>query len=232
MVVARRTRTRISEEYRIAAGRILRALHETSSPDGARNILMVTSARPGEGKSFTAINLAGSIAQNGPDQVLLVDVDSKIKPLSDKLGLGNASGFLDFVANPALRLDDLVRRSAISNLTILPIGKHDNGSAPQNDEAVSIRPIVPALMRISRRFPRHLIVLDTPPCLSTSDPHTMAPHVTEIVMVVEAERTQKAELEAAIDLVRVCPNITLLLNKVRMTTSHTFGAYDYFGSYT
>ena len=50
-------------------------------------------------------------------------------------------------------------------------------------------------------------------------------------MVVEAERTQKAEVEAAIDLVRVCPNITLLLNKVRMTTSHTFGAYDYFGAY-
>ena len=231
MVVARRTRTRISEEYRIAAGRILRALHEAPGLEGARNVLMVTSARPGEGKSFTALNLAGSIAQNGPDQVLLVDVDSKARPLSDQLGLGDASGFLDMVADPALRVDDLVRRSAIPNLAILPVGNRGNGPVPHNDEAVSIRPIIPAILRISRRFPRHLIVLDTPPCLSTSDPHAIAPHVAEIVMVVEAERTQKAEVEAAIDLVRVCPNITLLLNKVRMTTSHTFGAYDYFGAY-
>ena len=231
MVVARRTRTRISEEYRIAAGRILRALHEAPGSEGARNVLMVTSARPGEGKSFTALNLAGSIAQNGPDQVLLVDVDSKARPLSDQLGLGDASGFLDAVADPALRLDDLVRRSAIPNLAILPVGNRDTGPVSHNDAAVSIRPIIPAIQRISRRFPRHLIVLDTPPCLSTSDPHAIAPHVAEIVMVVEAERTQKAEVEAAIDLVRVCPNITLLLNKVRMTTSHTFGAYDYFGAY-
>ena len=51
-------------------------------------------------------------------------------------------------------------------------------------------------------------------------------------MVIEAERTQRSEVEAALDLVRVCPTITMLLNKVRLTTSHTFGAYDYYGSYT
>jgi len=51
-------------------------------------------------------------------------------------------------------------------------------------------------------------------------------------MVVEAERTQRNEVEAAIDLVKLCPKITLLLNKIQTTSSNTFGAYDYYGSYS
>ena len=232
MVVARTTRTRISEEYRIAIGRILRVLHETSDVQGARNVLMVTSARPGEGKSFSALNLAGSIAQNGTDAVLLVDVDPKVKPLSDQLGLGDAPGFLDLVSDPSLRPEDLLRVTAIPNLAVMPVGTRLGGAAQTAGGTASMRPIIPTVTRLARRFPRHLIMLDAPPCLSTSDPHTLAPHVGQVVVVVEAERTQRTEVEAAIDLVRVCPSITLLLNKVRMTTSHTFGAYDYFGSYT
>jgi protein-tyrosine kinase len=232
MVVARTTRTRISEEYRIAIGRILRILHETTNVPAARNVLMVTSARPGEGKSFTALNLAGSIAQNGTDAVLLVDVDPKVKPLSDMLGLGETPGFLDLVSDPSLRPEDLLRVTAIPNLAVMPVGTRLGGAAQTIGGTASMRPIIPTITRLARRFPKHLIMLDAPPCLSTSDPHTLAPHVGQVVLVVEAERTQRSEVEAAVDLVRVCPSITLLLNKVRMTTSHTFGAYDYFGSYT
>jgi protein-tyrosine kinase len=232
MVVARTTRTRISEEYRIAIGRILRSLHEASDVQGARNVLMVTSARPGEGKSFTALNLAGSIAQNGTDAVLLIDVDPKVRPLSDQLGLGEAQGFLDLVSDPSLRPEDLLRVTAIPNLAIMPVGTRLGGAAQTVGGTASTRPIIPTITRLARRFPKHLIMLDAPPCLSTSDPHTLAPHVGQVVLVVEAERTQRSEVEAAVELVRVCPTITMLLNKVRMTTSHTFGAYDYFGSYT
>ena len=232
MVVARTTRTRISEEYRIVIGRILRVLQETTDTQGARNVLMITSARPGEGKSFTALNLAGSIAQNGTEAVLLVDVDPKVRPLSDQLGLGDAPGFLDLVADPSLRPEDLLRVTAISNLAIMPVGTRLGGAAQTAGGTASMRPIIPTITRLARRFPKHLIMLDAPPCLSTSDPHTLAAHVGQVVLVVEAERTQRSEVEAAVDLVRVCPSITMLLNKVRMTTSHTFGAYDYFGSYT
>ena len=232
MVVARTTRTRISEEYRIAIGRILRVLHETADGPGTHNVVMVTSARPGEGKSFSALNLAGSIAQNGTDAVLLVDVDPKVKPLSDQLGLGEERGFLDLVADPSLRPEDMLRVTAIPNLAVMPVGTRLGGAAQTATGTASMRPIIPTVARLARRFPKHLIMLDAPPCLSTSDPHTLAPHVGQVVLVVEAERTQRSEVEAAVDLVRVCPSITLLLNKVRMTTSHTFGAYDYFGSYT
>ena len=232
MVVARTSRTRISEEYRIAIGRILRVLHESGNKSGVGNLIMVTSARPGEGKTFSALNLAGSIAQNGTESVLLVDMDPKLRPLSSQLGLGEARGFLDLVSEPSLRPEDLLRPTAIPNLAIMPIGTRVGGAGQTVSGVATMRPIIPTLARLARRFPKHLVMLDAPPCLSTSDPHTMAAHVGQVVLVVEAERTQRVEVEAALDLVRSCPSVTLLLNKVRLTTSHTFGAYDYFGSYT
>ncbi len=240
LVVARTKRTRASEEYRIVIGRILRALHEEPDAQAPRNVaasnvLLVTSARPGEGKSFTALNLAGSIAQNTGESVLLVDVDPKIRPITDQLGLGESLGFLDLIARPSLSLEELVRPTVLPNLSILPLGSRvesqADGSAAR-EEGAGLRPITPVIHLLAERFPKSLIMLDAPPCLSTSDPHTLAAHVGQVVMVVEAERTQRSEVEAALELVRVCPTITMLLNKVRLTTSHTFGAYDYFGSYT
>ncbi len=228
MVVARAARTRISEEYRIVIGRVLRALRDEAGGTALSNLVMVTSARPGEGKSFTALNLAGSIAQHSTEKVLLVDLDAKLRPISALLGVGDRLGFHDMVADPTLRPEDVILNTAIANLTFLPVGSRSG----ELTDSTSVRPITPVITRLARRFPKHLVMLDAPPCLSTSDPHTVAPYVGQVVMVIEAERTQRSEVEAALDLVRVCPTITMLLNKVRLTTSHTFGAYDYYGSYT
>lgn len=239
LMVARTGRTRTAEEYRIVMGRVLRALHEDFEGEplppspGSANVLLVTSARPGEGKSFTALNLGGSIAQNAGESVLLVDVDAKNNSLTDQLGLTERPGFLDMTVDPSLAAEELIVPTDLANLSILPLGQRsrDNGDALV-DPALESRRLTPPITRLAERFPRSLIILDAPPCLSTSDPHTLAPVVGQVLMVVEAERTQRSEIEAAIDLVRVCPNITTLLNKVRMNTNHTFGSYDYFGSYT
>lgn len=228
MVVARAARTRISEEYRIVIGRVLRALRDEPDGAGAHNVVMVTSARPGEGKSFTALNLAGSIAQHSTEKVLLIDVDAKLRPVSSAMGVGDRLGFHDLVLDATLRPEDVILNTAVGNLSFLPVGTR-SGSVT---DTAGVRPITPTLTRLARRFPKHLIMVDAPPCLSTSDPHTIAPFVGQVVLVIEAERTQRSEVEAALELVRVCPTITMLLNKVKLTTSHTFGAYDYYGSYT
>ena len=226
MTVARAGRTRVSEEFRVVVGRVLRAAWGTDEGDQCQNVLMVTSARPGEGKSFTALNLAGSIAQHGTDKVLLVDVDGKPRSLSVLLGASAMPGFLDLVADPKLDPAGMALRTAVPNLSVLPIGTRRAEGAPAGGRAAA-----PVIERLGRVFPDHLVVLDAPPCLSTSDPHTIAPHVGQIVMVVEAQRTQRNEVEAALDLVRACPSITMMLNKVKMATDHSFGTYDYYGSY-
>lgn len=239
LMVARNSRTRTTEEYRIVIGRVLRALHE--DPEGepipatpAPNVVMITSARPGEGKSFTALNLCGSVAQNAGESVLLVDVDAKHNSLTEQLGLTQNAGFLEMADNAQLAAEDLIIPTGLPNLAFLPLGHRASGKSDEADEATTFpaRRLTPAIQRLSQRFPKSLIILDTPPCLSTSDPHTFAPTVGQVVMVVEAERTQRSEVEAAIELIHACPTVTMLLNKVRMSSGHSFGSYDYFGSYT
>ena len=219
-------RSRVTEEYRITVGRILRALRSANrTGPGSANLVMVTSARPGEGKSFSALNLAVSIAQNGLADVLLVDVDAKPRSLSTLLGLRERPGLLDLVDQPDLRAEDLLVRTSVEGFQVLPLGIARAGTA----EAGVTRALATAIERIRRRFTHHVILLDTAPCLSTSDPSTLAPLVDQVIMVVEAGRTQRAELGASLELVRACPNVILVLNKVRLTHRHSFGSYYYFG---
>ena len=233
MVVGRKARTRISEEFRVAVGQILRSVRGSYTPGrGAGNLVMVTSARPGEGKSFSSLNLAGSIAQHTQREVLLVDVDAKQNALSDQLGIGDRLGVIDLALTPGLRIEDTIVRTIIPNLTVLPVGVRRVDSLEGGAEGTVARPITALIERVGRRFANHIVILDAPPCLSTSDPSTLAPFVGQILMVVEAERTQRAEVLAALDLVKACPTITLMLNKIQVTTSYTFGAYHYFGSYS
>jgi len=226
LALSGRARTRISEEYRITVGRILRTLRATKTRTEPSNLLMVTSAKPGEGKSFTALNVAASIAQNGLGEVLLVDMDAKPKSLSATMSLTDAPGLYNLVANPTLRIEDTLVRTAIGGLSYLPIGSRD---VTASEPGVS-RPVSATIERLRRRFAHHYIILDCAPCLSTSDPSTLAALADQVIMVVEAERTQRSELESSLELLRACPNITLVLNKVRLTNSYTFGAYYYYGS--
>ena len=113
-------------------------------------------------------------------------------------------------------------------MSIITIGSgHTIGS-----EISPTRPVSTLVERIARRFPNAIVLLDAPPCLSTSDPSTLAPFVGQVVLVIEAERTQRNEVVASLDLIKACPSITLMLNKIRLTTSYTFGAYHYFGTYS
>ena len=217
LMIADSSRSRISEEYRIIADRLRR--NAASADRVTRSLLMVTSARPGEGKSFTALNLAASIARSKAGRALLVDADIGPNALTMQLGLKDRPGLHDLIADAKLRPDPFVLETELPGLHILPLGhpaRVQNGSLPFG----------PALERLSRRYVDSVIVLDTPPALSTSDPHAIAPHVAQVVLVVEAERTQRSEVEAAFDLVRACPSVSAMLNKTRLSASHTFGSRD------
>jgi receptor protein-tyrosine kinase len=227
MVVSGTARTRISEEYRIAVSRILR--NSVRRNVGTRGeLIMVTSARPGEGKSFTSLNLAGAIAHNVMRPTVLVDVDFKKRSLTHLLRLSDRKGLLDVASTGRVSADSLIIPTAIDHLSILPVGR----DAGDLEGGLQRRPVAEVIEYLASRFPDVLFILDLPPCLSTSDPSTLAPVVNEAIVVVEAERTQRAEVESALDLIKLCPKITVLLNKIRTTRRNTFGAYDYYGSYS
>jgi receptor protein-tyrosine kinase len=222
MVDWSRTRSRISEEFRLVQRQILRTAFGPGSDPGFSNLLMVTSARPGEGKSFTSVNLAGSIARQGDHHVLLVDADSKRDSFCYSLGLAESRGLLDLVANPKLDPSPLIVRTPIERLSILPVGRERERSA----ELFSTKEMTRLIQSLGRRYADRLLILDAPPCLSTSDPAVLAPVVGQILFVVEADRTQRDEVEASLDLIQACPTITMVLNKQQISSRYTFGAYS------
>ena len=222
MVDWSRTRSRISEEFRLVQRQILRTAFGPGSDPGFSNLWMVTSARPGEGKSFTSVNLAGSIARQGDHHVLLVDADSKRDSFCYALGLAESRGLLDLVSNPKLDPAPLIVKTPIERLSILPVGRERERSA----ELFSTKEMTRLIQSLGRRYADRLLILDAPPCLSTSDPAVLAPVVGQIVFVVEADRTQRDEVEASLDLIQACQTITLVLNKQQISSRYTFGAYS------
>lgn len=221
-------RSRLSEEIAVTQHAVLRTVKATPSVDGrCGRMVMIASARPGEGKTFTALNLAAAIAGSGARPVVLVDADGKHLSISRLLGHAESAGLRMLAAEPTRAPQTLLLPTAVPRLSFLPYGAH-----PAGQPAAAPGPMMAAaLARLAAALPDHILVLDTPPCLSTSDASILAPIVGQVVMVVEAERTQRAEVEAALDLVEACPNLQLLLNRAVLTANDTFGAYGGYDAY-
>jgi protein-tyrosine kinase len=221
-------RSRLSEEIAVVQHSVLRTIKATRATDGrCPRMVMVTSARPGEGKTFTALNLAASLANSGTKPVVLVDVDGKRGSVSELLGQAGTPGLRALAAEPGRPALPLLVPTAIKRLSLLTAG-------PAQENAPGVPPgqlMAAALLRLAAALPEHLIILDTPPCLSTSDPGALAPIVGQVLVVVEAERTQRSEVEAALDMVDSCPTLQLVLNRAVLTANDTFGAYGGYGAY-
>ena len=221
-------RTRLGDEFRIAASR-LNSVVKASIAAGERcgNLVLVTSTRPAEGKSFAALNMAAALARTGSRAVLLVDADAKVGCLSELLDLNEAPGLLDFAVDDTLQPERMIIATPIADFTILPLGDRLAALA----EGKRSQPLPEAAERLSQRFADSTVIIDTGPLLATSDPSVLAPTVSQILMVVEAGRTQRSELDAAIEMIKTCPKILLLLNKQAGRNRSSFGAYSYTGDY-
>lgn len=216
--------SRVAEEFRVACAEILRRSTGPGRGSVLRpNLVMISSALPGEGKSFAAINLAVGIALHGNYRVLLVDADEKPGSLTDLLGAQGEPGLLDLAAGCPLGASDLVIQSALPNLDFLPVG----GVAVNRAEILGN--VAAAIDDLARSDIDRLVLIDSPPSLSSSRPHLLAPVVGQAVVVVAASSTQQSDLEAALALLEGCPGVSLLLNKVSRWHAHSFGSYGYSG---
>lgn len=219
-------RSRLSEEIGIVQYQILRTA-KGMPPGQGHGIVMVTSARPNEGKSFCALNIAAGIALHRGGQVILVDTDSKRMSMTEMLECQAEKGLRGLSAEPSRPVGDFLLTTEIRNLSFLPFGTPGSGNGTLRHGGE----IGAAIQRLANALPNHIIVLDTPPCLSTSDPSTLAGIAGQVVMVVRAEDTRRTEVEAALDMVDSCEKIQLLLNRVELTASDTFGAYGSYGGH-
>jgi exopolysaccharide/PEP-CTERM locus tyrosine autokinase len=215
-------RTPVMEELRLIKRRLLRRAFDcdrTQNP--LSHLVMITSAKPREGKTFAAMNIAISISLEEDYNVLLVDADIRRQALRQNLGLEASQGFVDLLLNPNLDMADVLLKTNIPRLSVLPAGTLTD-RAPELLASSRMKDLIGDM---ARRYHDRIIIFDTAPCLVSSDAATLAAHVGQVVFVVEAEQTQQHEIIAALNLISACPEIALILNKAQPLATTSYGGY-------
>ena len=220
-------KSQIAEEFRI----IKRPLIANAFGQGAArvkngNLIMVTSSLPGEGKSFCAINLAISMAMEMDRTVLLIDADVAKPRVPEYLGIHADKGLLDVLQDKDLKLSDVLIRTDIAKLTVLPAGR----TYKRATELLASAAMTRLVEDIGNRYPDRIILFDSPPLLATSESSVLATHMGQIVMVVEAEKTSQDAVREALSHIQSCEVVGMLLNKTTPTPGADY-YYGYYGSY-
>jgi protein-tyrosine kinase len=226
MVTPDSERSQIEEEYRhIKRPLLLNAFGEGALPHPYRNMIMVTSARPNEGKTYTAINLSLSMALERDRTVLLVDADVAKPSVAKALQFPVTAGLVDYLADHDRLLSELILRTNLAKLRILPAGRLHVHST----ELLASENMKQLARELALRYADRIVIFDSPPLLATSEAAVLAGLVGQVVMVVEEGKTKHEELKEALQLLGSDKYVGLVLNK----TSRPFGAdYYYYGGYS
>jgi protein-tyrosine kinase len=173
------------------------------------NLVLVTSALAGEGKTFCAINLAISISLEMDRTVLLVDADVARPSVPQALGLKAEQGLLDVLSDRRIDLAEVLWNTDIGKLTLLPAGTaHQNAT-----ELLASDTMRELLQEMAERYQDRIIIFDSPPLLAASEASVLASHMGQIVIVVEAGKTSEAALKSALGHIEASKVTGLLLNK-------------------
>ena len=220
MIVPEAGATALLEEFRIIKRQLIAAAQ--SAGDAAARRVLVCSPLPGDGKTFCATNLAIAMAGERDGEVLLVDADFAKPSILSTLGLPKGLGLMDALADPSLKIEDLVMATDIPGLFVLPAG---NATTADSEWLASTR-TAELLDRLTRGAPGRMVVFDSPPALAASPAADLARHVGQAVLVARADKTGRNALEDAVQLLGACPDIKLLLNATHFSPSgRRFGTY-------
>lgn len=214
-------RSQIADQYRVIKRPLIQnAMGKGASAVANGNLIMVTSSLPGEGKTFTAINLAMSIATELDCTVMLVDADVGRPSVMRVLGLPAGPGLLDLVLDESTELSGMLMRTSIEKLTILPSGTPH----PRATELLASDAMTRLLTDMGKRYADRIIIFDSPPLLLATESRVLASHMGQIVMVVQAEKTLQSDVSQALATIEACPVKLMLLNQARTVFK---GGYEY-----
>ena len=192
-------------------------------PNGKR--VMVTSAFPGEGKSFCAVNLAMSMAVERDHQIILIDADVARPSLPRMLGIPPGPGLLDWLSQDGQHdIADIVLPTNVPSLSIIRAGHRDEHAT----ELLASKAMTRLLDELSARYPDAILIFDTPPLLVTTESRVVASYMGQIVMVVEAGKTSRESVNEALSTIETCEVVGLVLNKAhRLETQGYYQGYGY-----
>lgn len=222
-VTPKAQRSLTAEQFRVIKRPLLaNAMGKGAAPVVHGNRIMVTSSLAGEGKTFTAINLAMSMAMELDHTVLLVDADVSKPSVMRSLGLPSGPGLMDLLVGSQTEMSDVLLRTNVEKLTLLPSGTMH----PRATELLASDAMSALVEEMGRRYPERIIIFDSPPLLMTTESRVLASHMGQIVMVVKAGQTQRTQVRHALETIERCPIKLMVLNQVREEERNSYG-YGY-----
>lgn len=193
----------VSEQYRKLKSRLVLLTNE----DRFRNLLMVTSAMIGEGKSLTATNLAISMAQEYDLTVLLVDADLRRPSIHSYLGFEQTIGLSDCLQD-GLDIGEAIIKTDISKLSVISAGRE----VPKPLELFASKKMQVLMTQIKNRYKDRYVIIDTPPLLPFAETRSLAHIVDGVVFVIQEGVTPQESVIEAMEILKGCPILGVVLN--------------------
>jgi protein-tyrosine kinase len=191
----------------------------------AGHVVMLASALPAEGKTFTTINLALSLALEKDMEVLLVDADVAKPHISRIFGIENERGLIDLLVDPSLRASQLILRTDVPGLSILPAGKPIETAT----ELLASARMAEIVQQLAAPDGRRLVLFDSPPLLLTTESRVLATSAGQVVLVVRAESTSRQAVMDAIAAIGEETPVSLILNQTNTPASSGYYGYGQYG---
>ena len=207
-----------AEQYRTICSRL-----EQMHKDNALSVIAVSSPLPGDGKTMTAINIAGTLTQFPDTRVLLVDLDLRRPAVARYLRISTDQnpGVTGFIEERGLALNDIVREYTPFQLAILPAGH----ASQTPHEILKSRRLVTLLQEARTRY--DYVIIDLPPMLFP-DCRLVEHLVDGVVLVVSAHRTPRKLVEESLNVLHPSKVSGLILNN---DDRPLFGYYSYYSYY-
>ncbi|MDP2561121.1 XrtA-associated tyrosine autokinase [Psychrobium sp. 1_MG-2023] len=228
MVTNRTERSRTNEEYRFIKRKILtNAFGKASNLLTNSNIVLISSTHPNEGKTFTSINLALSMALEQDKTVLLIDADVVNPSIGAELGYDSTSGLVDYLLGNVSDIGQVIYHTNIDKLTLIPAGSRHH----LTHELLSSVRMEELMQELASRYPDRIILLDSPPLIGVSETQVLASVSGQAVIVVEENKTPTSNITKAVKLLDKEMAIGFVLNKSAENSFQNYG-YGYgYGNY-
>ena len=213
----------VADEFR----RIKRPLIDNAisgrDSDDNMNLIVVAGAVPGVGKTFCSMNLAASISLEREISVMLIDSDVAKPHISSACGLADRPGLIDVLVDDSIALEDVIVRTDMNDIQILPAGKRH----PQSTELLASDRMAEVMHDLASRYRDRILIMDSPPLLITSEAQAVARQAGQVALVLECGKTTNQQIHDALEVLDRDKAINVILNK----SIHAPGGGYYGGHY-
>jgi len=214
--------SKLSEEFRsIKRPLVMNAFVQGEERVNRSNLILITSSVPGEGKTFAAMNLALSIANERDKKVLLIDADLAKPSISKRLGIKGSPGLIEYLEGKA-NFSEVVTKTDLTGLRVITAGQKHRFST----ELLASDKMQQLCDELSQRYTDRIVIFDSPPLLAATQAEVLAGLVGQVVLVVAAEQTSQSDIKTAAEKLQGSELVLALLNKSKSDfTPYRYGTY-------